>query len=92
MDEINYLKEITELKFKEAEKALEIKSKETERRLDLLNGEAERLRTMQVTYLPRELYDANYKELTSKIEWLQKMVYLGIGGILVLQLVLRFIK
>ena len=39
------------------DKALVIQSKETERRLDILNHEAERLRVMQDTYLPREVFD-----------------------------------
>lgn len=37
--------------------ALEINAKEMHRRLEILNGEAERLRLMQATYVPREVYD-----------------------------------
>lgn len=90
--EIEHLKELMNERFLSSDKALDLHSKEVERRLTLLNGEAGRLKEMQSTYLPREIHDANLKELGSKIEWLQKMVYIGIGGILVLQLVLKFIK
>lgn len=37
--------------------ALEISAKEMARRLETLNGEAGRLREMQATYVPREVYD-----------------------------------
>jgi len=39
------------------EKALMLQAAEYERRLKYLNGEAERLRQMQATYVPREVYD-----------------------------------
>ena len=88
--EIKHLKELMNLQFKYTETALVIQSTETERRLNLLNGEAERLKSIQSTYLPREVFEANYKELSIKIELLQRIVYIGIGGVLVLQIILRF--
>ena len=85
------LREFIEEKFKNADKALELQAKETERRLELLNGEAERLRTMQATYLPREVFEVCCKEMATKTESLQKLVYIGIGIVLVLQVVVKFL-
>lgn len=39
--------------------ALHLQFEEYQRRLNILNGEAERLREMQATYLPREVWDNN---------------------------------
>jgi len=36
---------------------------EIDRRLELLNGQAKRERDMQATFLPRELFDVNTKEI-----------------------------
>lgn len=43
------------------EKALTLATQELHRRLEILNGEASRLREMQATYVPREVFD-RYKE------------------------------
>lgn len=42
-------------------------SQEISRRLDLLNGEAGRLRSMQETYLPREVAESKFKQLNDDI-------------------------
>lgn len=47
--------------------AQELQAKELERRLEILNGEAGRLRDMQSTYLPREVYGQNHAEMTKAI-------------------------
>ena len=50
------------------EKALKIKTAEVERRLHDLNGEAERLRKMQATYLPREVYESKMSQFEDSIK------------------------
>lgn len=52
-------------------KALELNSVEMQRRLEILNGEASRLRDMQATYLPREIYDQNLHALSEAVHKLQ---------------------
>jgi hypothetical protein len=47
--------------------ALDIATKGLDGHLLLLNGEADRLRLMQATYLPREVYAAEIKELRKDI-------------------------
>lgn len=61
------------------DKALQIQHKEYERRLRDLNGEAERLRQMQATYVSREVYEINHRELTSKLEALSNRSNIGEG-------------
>ena len=69
-----------------------LQAKEYERRLDALNGEAERLKHMQATYLPREVFDARQRELNLKIDVLTRLVYIGCGVVLAIQLIWKFIK
>jgi len=74
------------------EKTLKLQAREYSRRLADLNGEAERLRQMQETYVPKSVYDIQHQILIEKIETNQKMLYIGIGILLALQVVLSFIK
>lgn len=96
MTDLEHLKEIMELRFNLNDKALELQAKETERRLENLNHEAEQLKSMQSTYMPREVYEAKHKELTAQINSISKLVYIGVGiavvSEIVIGLVIRFIK
>jgi hypothetical protein len=69
--EIVTMKEFIALQFDSLDRATKLQAKEYERRLDGLNGEAGRLSQMQSTYLPREVYEINHKELCNKVESLQ---------------------
>lgn len=60
--------EVFKTKFEAMEKALQLQAKEYERRLSDLNGEAGRLRDMQATYVPREVFDTVVKDLEKRIE------------------------
>lgn len=75
--EIQHLKEILELQVKhlkelleEKDRALDLQAREYERRLGILNGEAERLRNMQASYVPREVYESESKEINNKVQLL----------------------
>jgi hypothetical protein len=65
-------------------KALELQAVEIARRLDILNGEAQRLRDIQSTYLPREVYEVATKEILNKIEVLNTFManYQGRGTVI----------
>lgn len=67
-EKISNLEEKMDLKFIANERAGLIDSKEIARRLEILNGEAERLRQMQATYLPREVYESNLQKLVDDID------------------------
>jgi hypothetical protein len=62
-----HMREIVKLMNELSDKALKIGAAEYERRLELLNGEAERLRKMQETYLPRELFETMIKGVIGAI-------------------------
>lgn len=68
---IEKVEELASVRFDDQEKALILRTQEISRKLDALNGEAERLRLMQMTYLPREVWETNLSSMTSKIENLQ---------------------
>lgn len=48
--------------------ALRLQAKEYKRRLSDLNGEAERLRNIQATYIPREVFENSLKTVSDKTE------------------------
>jgi hypothetical protein len=75
-----------------AKEALTLQSEEYQRRLDILNGEAGQLKAMQAKYLPREVADNEFKNIHSKIEALQRLVYIGVGVIIALEIILQIIK
>jgi hypothetical protein len=72
--------------------ALRLQAAEYERRLDMLNGEAERLRQMQTTYVEKSVYEIAHKYLTEKIDAIQKIVWMAMGGLLLLEIALKYIK
>ncbi len=54
------------------EKARELQAIEYSRRLEILNGEASRLRDIQATYVPRELYEQRHDEIGKAITELRR--------------------
>jgi hypothetical protein len=68
---IDYIEKLTAERFSSDAKALELEAKELARRLDGLNDEAERLRRMQETYVPREIWEKDHKELQRQVEELR---------------------
>ena len=77
-------------KIKSAEKSLEIQAKEYERRLEILNHEAERLKSMQATYIRREMYDREHKYLEDKITSVTKVIWIAVGLFLAVEIYLKF--
>lgn len=63
-----WYKKYIEEKFTNYDTALKLQAKEYERRLEALNGEAERLRVMQASYVPREVFEASVKAVLDKQE------------------------
>jgi hypothetical protein len=60
-------REIREAHEAERKLAQELLASENARHFDRLNHEAEQLKRMQVTYLPREVYDTQMEELKEKL-------------------------
>lgn len=88
--EIKHLKK--ELKWRD--KALTLQAEKDKIHFEQLNHEAERLRSMQATYLPREVYESQKDEQNKKIgiitDWKnnqqgrQAIILLGWGIVLLL--------
>lgn len=85
---LNLRLEKVDLQLKLQEKALELQAKEVERRLELLNNETGRVRAMEVKYVQIELYDANSKRVTEKIEAIEKLVYMGAGILFIINVLI----
>ena len=66
-EKIQANRERTNEKFEAAQEALNIQTNEIARRLSDLNGEAGRLREIQSRYIPREVFDARFDELSKSI-------------------------
>jgi len=66
--------------------------KNMEKRLDTLNHYRELLAAKNNEHITRIEFDAKHLLTENKIDFLQKMVYIGIGGVMVLEVLLRFIK
>jgi hypothetical protein len=46
--------------------------------------------TQQLNFLPKSEYDVRHEELIQKMEFLTKIVYMGMGGVTALTFVLKF--
>lgn len=73
--DVAHLKEMSTERHAVRDKALELQHTETERRLTALNHEAEQLKSMQAKYIPREVYEANAKEVDNKMDAALKEVH-----------------
>lgn len=73
--DVSHLKEMSTERHAVRDKALELQYKETERRLLALNHEAEQLKSMQARYIPREVYEANAKDVNNQIDMSLKEVH-----------------
>lgn len=90
---IDSLERLVEEKFFSQEKAFELRNKENEIHFSNLNHSEQRkddeLRSIQTNYLPRELYESKHNEIVFKIEALQKIVYIGVGIAIVIEIILK---
>ena len=71
--------------------ALRLQAKEYERRLDGLNGEADRLKAMQATYVPADIYGVRHAvleaadaALATRMGAVERNVWLATGGLAML--------
>ncbi len=71
MQRLDFLEELMRERQETHKVALDLNAREIARRLEILNGEAERLRQIQATYLPRELYENNFNAINRAINEIQ---------------------
>jgi hypothetical protein len=86
------LKEYMEDKFLMSDKALELATKVLDVRLTAMNNFREQMQSERDTFLTKDEYEVNHSLLESKIEIVQKFMWVLTGGLVVMELVLRFIK
>lgn len=85
------IKEHFELKFKAMDKALKLARKLMDSRLEGMNEFRAQLNEQVKTFVSVEKYEGAQKNLNQKIDSLSKLVYIGLGVWIVLQVVLSFI-
>ena len=74
------------------EKATTLAAENLKVRLDGLNEWRAQNRDERAMYLTRIEYDAKHLLLEQKIETLQKFAWIGLGAVLLAEIILRFIK
>lgn len=79
-----YIERIVREHERSTQQALEVAAKEYERRLDALNHEYSRIREIQVSCVSREVYDMRHDELERRLASIEKLVYVGVGGVVLL--------
>jgi hypothetical protein len=83
------LKEFINAKFEALEKSTELSRIGMEKRLDSMNEFRQQLKDQNSTFITK----AEHQIVITKIEYLEKIVYMGLGGLLVLEVILKlFIK
>ena len=83
------LKEFINAKFEALEKSTELSRIGMEKRLDSMNEFRQQLKDQNSTFITK----AEHQIVITKIEYLEKIVYMGLGGLLVLEVFLKlFIK
>lgn len=68
---LDHMQQIIDERQAAADNAMELSNAEVQRRLELLNGEAARLREIQATYLPREVYEQGQDQIRKSIRILE---------------------
>jgi hypothetical protein len=97
------LKEYFDEKFKENDRALDLAQKELSIRLEHLNEFRDAMKDQTSQCITRLEYGAQHellrtefvnglKLLDTKFDMMQKLVYVGVGILLVIEVTLRFIK
>jgi hypothetical protein len=86
------LREYFEDKFLTFEKSRDIALTALDKRLDNMNEIKGAMKDQQATFITRTEFQAKIDLLNSKLEGIQKLVYIGMGAVLVLQVLFRILK
>jgi FtsZ-binding cell division protein ZapB len=86
--EIKHLRELLQVK----EEALKLQATEYERRLASLNHEAEQLKSMQNTYIPREVFDRTVESMTGRIGAVEKSLWRISGALTIAWVIVQFLQ
>lgn len=83
--------ELNDQKFLMTKEAVAKAEQSNDKRLESMNEFREQLRTQSETFLTKEIYNAEYKFMMSKIDSVTKLVYIGIGLISIIEIAIGFI-
>jgi hypothetical protein len=76
---------------KKDEEAVKTARESMEHRLDGMNEIRKQLNEQANTFITKEIYEAKHDQLISKVEGLQKIVFVGLGVWVVLQLIISVV-
>ena len=84
--EVDHLEQKMNITHLKNDEALRSAKDEMNRRLEGMNEFRKQLEKQTVTFLSREEYEAKHQLINHKIEGLSKMVYIGVGILIVVQI------
>jgi len=83
--------ELNEQKFIMTKQAVDKAEQANDRRLENMNEFREQLKKQTETFITRDMYFSEHKFLSSKVDSVTKLVYIGIGLISIIQIAIGFI-
>ena len=84
------LKEYCDTRFLQNDKEVKLANDQLQIRLEHLNEFRASMKDQAGLFLTRAEFEAKYQLLEVKIDLVQKLVYIGIGVLLVLEIIFRF--
>lgn len=89
---IKDVEEEVNIKFDARDKALELQSKVYNQRIDSLNEWRAQNKDERDSYLTRIEYEAKHQLLENKMESMQKIIWLALGALIVIDYIIKFLK
>jgi hypothetical protein len=86
------LKEYFNIRLVNLEQSIIIAKESMDKRLEGMNEFRNSLKDQNSTFIPRQEFEAKHEILVNKIDSMQKMIYIAIGGLLVIEIILRYLK
>lgn len=86
------LKEYVDTKLIDIKTATDLAAENLKVRLNNLNEWREQNKSERANYLTRNEYDSKHELLNTKIETLQKFVWMGLGALLLTEILLKYFK
>lgn len=87
-----YLEDKMDLQFESRDKALELQAGMMNTRLDALNEWRQQNRDERQTFLTKSEYDSKHQLLENKMEAMQKIIWLALGALIVIDYIIKFLK
>jgi hypothetical protein len=81
-----------ELRDKLSQQALNLAADNLEKHLNDLNNAKAELARLQVSFISKSEYEARHDSIMKDMSWLTKTVYIGMGVLLVIEIVWKYLK